>query len=262
MMPRNSLLASALGLTVLAGACFSNRPAMAQAAFGTIKGRVVWGGADVPKLEPKVKKGDASVKDAGVCAANEIPNEEYVVDPATKGVANAFAYVSAPTGANPDAEKALLGKSPTVVIDQKGCRFIPHAVALHKDQELVFKSSDPVGHNIRYNGFTIGGFNQMLAPNGKQGVKMASAEKNPVAVQCDIHPWMSGAFMVFDHPFFAVTKPDGSFEITGVPPGTQKVVVREDKGKYITPGGRNGIAVEVKAGEVTDVGELKLMPPK
>lgn len=262
MMPRNALLASALGVAVLAGTCSWNRTAAAQAGFGTIKGRVVWGGAEVPKLEPKVKKGDASVKDGPVCATNEIPNEEYVVDPATKGVANAFAYVTTPKGSNPAAEQELLSRSATVDLDQKGCRFVPHALAMHKDQELVFKSSDPVGHNIRYNGFTVGGFNQMLAPNGKQGVKMASAEKNPVAVQCDIHPWMTAYFMVFDHPFFAVTKPDGSFEITGVPAGAQKFVVREDKGKFITLGGRNGIAVEVKPGEVTDVGELKLMPAK
>ncbi len=262
MMPRNPLLASALGVAVLAGMCVSNPPAAAQDGFGTIKGRVVWGGADIPKLEPKVKQGDSNVKDAAVCATHEIPNEEYVVDPATKGVANAFAYVSAPKGANPTAEAELLAKSPTVDIDQKGCRFVPHALGLHKNQELIFKSSDAVGHNIRYNGFNVGGFNQMLAPNGKQGVKMAAAERNPVAVQCDIHPWMTAYFMVFDHPFFAVTKPDGSFEITGVPAGKQRLIVREDKGKFITAGGRNGIEVEVKPGEATDVGELKLMPPK
>jgi plastocyanin len=262
MMPRNPLLASALGVAVLAGTCVSNRPAVAQDGFGTIKGRVVWGGAEVPKLEPKVKKGDAGVKDAAVCAVNEIPNEEYVVDPATKGVANAFAYVATPKGINANAEQELLSKSPSVVIDQKGCRFVPHAVAMHKGQELIFKSSDPVGHNIRYNGFNVGGFNQMLAPNGKQGVKLVAAEPNPVQLQCDIHPWMTGAFMVFDHPFFAVTKPDGSFEITGVPAGKQKIIVREDKGKFITPNARRGVEVEVKPGDVTDVGELRLMPAK
>ena len=48
---------------------------------------------------------------------------------------------------------------------------------------------------------------------------------------------MNAYFMVFDHPFFAVTKPDGSFEITGVPAGKQKLVVREDKGMFITSGG-------------------------
>ena len=260
MMPRNPLLASALGLAVLAGSLASGRAAMAQAGFGTIKGRLVWGVADLPKPELKVKQGDGAAKDPGVCAKSDIPNEDYVVDPATKGVANGFAYVVSPKGANPEAEKELLSKAATVDIDQKGCRFIPHAVALHKNQELVFKSSDPVGHNIRYTGFSIGGFNQMLAPNGTQGVKMATAERNPVEVRCDIHPWMNGYFMVFDHPFFAVTKPDGSFEISGVPAGTQQLIVRQEKVGFVTPGARQGIKVEVKPGEATDVGEIKLMP--
>ena len=109
------------------------------------------------------------------------------------------------------------------MIDQKGCRFLPHAVALHKDQKLVFKSSDPVGHNIRYTGFTRRlASTRCSPPTARRPVKFTAAEKNPVELVCDIHPWMTGYFMVFDHPFFAVTKPDGSFEIKGVPAGTQK----------------------------------------
>jgi hypothetical protein len=258
MMRRHPLLAAALAVGVL---FVSGRAAMGQ-GFGTIKGRVVWGGGEPPKADLKVKKGDANVKDPAICAVNDIPDETLVVDPATKGVANQFAYVSMPKGTNPNAEQALISKSPMVEIDQKNCRFVPHSVALHKDQELVFKSSDPVGHNIRYTGFKIGGFNQMLAPNGKQGVKMAAVDPGPVEVRCDIHAWMNAHFMVFDHPFFAVTKPDGSFEITGVPAGVQSLVVREDGGRYITPNAKKGIEVEVKPDAVTDVGEIKMMPPK
>ena len=41
--------------------------------------------------------------------------------------------------------------------------------------------------------------------------------------------------MIFDHPFFAVTGPDGSFEIKGVPAGDQNVVVWQEKIGYVTP---------------------------
>jgi hypothetical protein len=34
------------------------------------------------------------------------------------------------------------------------------------------------------------------------------------------HPWVRSYLAVFDHPYFAVTKPDGSFSIGNVPPGT------------------------------------------
>ncbi len=66
--------------------------------------------------------------------------------------------------------------------------------------------------------------------------------------------------MVFDHPFFAVTKEDGTFEITGVPAGTQNLIVWQERVGYVTPGKNNGKPVEVKAGKVTDVGDIVLDP--
>ena len=252
-------LRKTLLLATIAG-LISTGAASAQ-EFGTIKGRLVWTpDKPVPNEPLKVKKGDPNAKDAGVCAKEDIPNEDYVVDPATKGVKNGFAYVVAPKGANPEAEKALLAKSATVTVDQKNCRFLPHAIAFHKDQTLLFKSSDPVGHNVKYTAFSNGGSNMMLSPGTTMTVKLPTAEKNPTQFECNIHPWMNGWFMVFDHPFFAVTGDDGSFEITGVPAGPQKLIVRQEKVGFVTKGGRAGIDVEVKPGSVTDIGEIVLTP--
>ena len=41
-----------------------------------------------------------------------------------------------------------------------------------------------------------------------------------IKFKCDVHPWMESYLFVLDHPFFAVTDGDGSFEIDGLPPGT------------------------------------------
>ncbi len=155
--------------------------------------------------------------------------------------------------------KALIAKNPKVELDQLGCEFMPYAVAIHQDQIVVFKSSDPRGHNIRYNSFANGGGNEMLAPKGQLEKKLM-ADRYPIELKCDIHPWMKGYLMVFDHPFFTITGPDGSFEIKGVPPGTQNLVVRQETVGWITPGKGTGMPVTVKAGEVTDVGEIKIVP--
>lgn len=236
-------------------------PGLASAqSYGTIKGRLVWGGDSVPSPKVLIQKGDANAKDAAVCAAESIPADALVIDPKTKGVQFGFAYVTKPVGTNPNAEKELISKSAEVEIDQKGCRFVPHAVAVHKDQALLFKNSDAVGHNVRYSTFNNGAQNQMVAQNGKMESKFASGERNPSEVKCDIHPWMSGQFMVFDHPFFAVTGPDGSFEIKGVPAGTQSFIVRHETRGFVTAGASKGIKVEVKAGETTDLGDIKLLP--
>ena len=68
--------------------------------------------------------------------------------------------------------------------------------------------------------------------------------------------------MVFDHPFFTITGTDGSFEIKGVPAGEQNLIVNWPKLGFITPGQGRGMPVTVKAGEVTDVGDIKIDPAK
>lgn len=46
-----------------------------------------------------------------------------------------------------------------------------------------------------------------------------------VEVRCVQHPWTHAYIAVFDHPYFAVTKPDGSFTIDSLPPGSYRVMV-------------------------------------
>ena len=231
----------------------------AQAGFGTIKGRLVWGGAGVP--QPKVLQDvGKATKDPEVCAKEKaILSRELVVDPKTKGIQNGFAYLVKPSGTNPEAVAGLVKKAAKVVIDQKNCEFIPYSTAVHQDQVLEFKSSDPVNHNVHTAAFTNAPLNQMLPPGGALDQKFV-AERRPIPLTCDIHPWMKGYIMVFDHPFFAVTGADGSFEIQGVPAGTQNLVVWQETVGYVTPGLARGMPVKVGAGQVTDVGEIKLVP--
>ena len=99
--------------------------------------------------------------------------------PKTKGVAYGFAYLVRPKGRNPALVKELIAKNPKVEIDQKNCDFVPHSVAIHQDQTLVMKSSDPIGHNVRLTGFTNPGINQVVAPNGQLEVKLV-AERLPL----------------------------------------------------------------------------------
>lgn len=233
----------------------------AAAEYGTIKGRLVWGGSALPDLPPLVKAGDQNVKDAAVCAATDIPDHRLAIDPKTKGVRYAFVYLARPKGSNAEAVKALLAKHPQAEIDQKNCDFIPRTLAIHKGQTVVFKSSDPVGHNVRYTGFTNPAKNVALPPNGSTTAKLVP-EARPLPLNCDIHPWMKGWIMVFDHPFFAVTSEDGSFEIPNVPAGAQNLVVWQEETGYVTPGAAKGQAVTVKAGATTDVGEIRLDPAK
>lgn len=262
-----SLILVATGARVTAAANLSlgsiSMTLAAQSQYGTIKGRLVWGGRELPPARVLIDKGRAQ-KDPEVCARQSaIPSRELVVDPATKGVAYGFAYLVRPRGTNPDAVKDLLTRSPKIELDQKNCEFLPYVLAIHQDQTLVIKSSDPVNHNVRYSAFTNAAFNQILAPKGEVQMKLV-AERRPIMVACDIHSWMKAYVMVFDHPFFAVTGSDGSFEIRGVPAGEQNLVLWQEKVGYVgftDPAKKaQGRVITVRAGEVTDVGPIPIEP--
>ncbi|HMC89692.1 MAG TPA: hypothetical protein VKI17_09090, partial [Gemmataceae bacterium] len=45
-----------------------------------------------------------------------------------------------------------------------------------------------------------------------------------LSVNCDIHKWMTAKVAVFDHPYYAVTQADGSYEIKNVPAGVELIV--------------------------------------
>jgi hypothetical protein len=233
-----------------------------QNEYGTIKGRLVWDGDNIPPVKVLEEKGKAE-KDPNVCAKDKpILSRELRVDPETKGVSFAFAYLVKPNGANPQAVKDLVVKNPTVELDQQNCEFLPYLVPMHQDQVLVVKASDPgINHNVRLNAFANAGLNQNLAPGGQLQLKLVP-ERLPIKLNCDIHPWMKSYVMVFDHPFFTTTGKDGSFEIKGVPAGDQKLVIWQENVGYVNPGFGKGMPVTVKGGEVVDVGVVKLEPGK
>jgi hypothetical protein len=251
-----SSLRPLLGTALLAALAVLATTATAPAQqYGTIKGRLVWDGGKVPEPVQIVPN-----KDTQTCNV-KLVDRKLVVDPKTKGIPYGFAYVASPKGKNEQAVKELMKAEPEAVIDQKNCEFLPYSKGVYKEQQLVFKSSDPIGHNAHYTGFTNGSKNVVLAPNQTLKVKLVP-ERRPLTLACDIHPWMHGNIMVFDHPFFTVTGEDGSFEIKGVPAGKQNLVVWQESVGFVTPNQARGMEVTVKAGETADVGEIKLKPKK
>lgn len=229
----------------------------AQAQYGTIKGQVIWDGPQIPELAPKVKVG-ANVKDSQVCAGEPIPDESLVIDPQSKGIRYCIVYLARPSGDNPERLQQMIEAEPQVLIDQEGCQFIPHVAVLHEKQQALFKSSDPVAHNVRLQGFS-NSLNFMLPANGEMPRPLAS-ERRPMPMACDIHPWMQGFVMVFDHPFFALTDEQGNFEIEGVPAGKQNLVIWQEKVGYVTAGAARGQEVTVEADKEVTLGPVKIAP--
>merc|ERR1711991_397044 len=126
---------------------------------------------------------------------------------AGNGVANVFIYLSkVPRGVEvPDAPEEPL------VIDQKGCVFQPRTLVVRQGQKILVKSMDAVPHNVHTFPKLAASFNSICPPNERNGLELvyAAAEREPVSVKCDIHPWMQGWHLPLDHPFAAVTDAEG-----------------------------------------------------
>src|ERR1043165_1325891 len=102
-------------------------------------------------------------------------------------------------------------------INQYGCQYTPHVLALKTYQPLEIQSSDPVAHNIHCDALTS--FNLSQPNEGIHDVKPKfTSPEMDVQIKCDVHNWMYARACVFDHIFFDVTKADGTFEIK-LPPG-------------------------------------------
>jgi plastocyanin len=105
-------------------------------------------------------------------------------------------------------------------LDQKGCQYYPHVVAVMVGQQMVISNSDTFLHNVHALSNENPAFNFGQPTQDKAGRKV-DPMKTPESfkVKCDVHPWMGAFVHVLDHPFFSVTGDDGTFTITGLPPG-------------------------------------------
>lgn len=211
------------------------------AGFGGFKGRVVMQGTP-PQLDLLIRKG-ANIKDAAVCAAQNLPNEKLVVGP-NGGVANVFVYLqNAPPGAkNIDPPKDPL------LLDQKGCHFIPHALFIRVGQPLHIGSHDDVLHNTHIKPVRGNPFNQTIKNGDLVTTGYSTFENQPIPVNCDIHAWMSAWQLPLEHPFAAVTNEKGEFEIANLPTGTHKFKVWHEGAGFL----ERSLSVTINANAATE----------
>ena len=128
--------------------------------------------------------------------------------------------------------QALEGQAPTApaVLDQKGCQYTPHVIAVMTGQPISVKNSDPFLHNVHSLAIDNPAFNfgQPNVDPGRKVDPMKTAER--FKIKCDVHPWMSAQVSVFEHPYFAVSKEDGTFTIPGnLPDGKYTLVAWHEK---------------------------------
>ncbi len=232
--------------------------------WGTVKGKIIWGGKELPKQLPIAAVAGSPDKMACEMGGNVVMDERWVVNPDNKGLRSAFVWL-----ANVDPKNKVLPIHPDlkevkvkeVIIDQPLCAFAPHALAIRAGQELVAKNSAGIAHNFKWTGIGNPGNNVLIPPGGSFLIQGLVADRYPIKIECNIHPWMNGWVRVFDHPYYAVTDKDGSFEFKDAPAGKYSVIVWHGEGGWLGgAAGKNGKVIDIKAGGTTDVGSFEFQP--
>lgn len=147
-------------------------------------------------------------------------------------LANVYVYVKDGLG-----DKVYPAPTEPAVLDQKGCRYVPHVLAVMVGQPVEFRNSDPTMHNVHMQP-TVAGNQQVDISQPPNGGTMRHTFAKPelmLPARCNNHPWMQAFLNIAPNPFFAVTGDDGHFVIRGLPPGTYTLVaVQEQLGQQQT----------------------------
>ena len=132
------------------------------------------------------------------------------------------------------------------VIEQTGKKFMPGWAVVQKGTAIAFPNNDNIYHNVfslsSGNSFDLGLYN-----SGGEAKSHTFNEPGAVDVYCNIHPQMAASVLVVPNKHFAKVKPDGTFEIAGVPSGRRKVVAWAPGSRLVSDW------VEVGAGSTVDI---------
>jgi len=117
----------------------------------------------------------------------------------------------------------------TVELDQAGCHYTPHVVALMVNQPLAIVNSDQTTHNIHPTPTNNRDWNKSQPPGADKITDSFAREEVAIPVKCNVHSWMKAYIAVLKTPYFFVTKADGTFEIKNLPPGDYTIAAWQEK---------------------------------
>lgn len=106
-----------------------------------------------------------------------------------------------------------------VELDQRGCSYAPHVLAIQTNQTLKILNSDPLLHNIHALPEKNRPFNFGMPNAGMERDEAFRVPEVMVRIKCDVHPWMEAWAGVTGHPFHSVSGEDGSYTIGNLPAG-------------------------------------------
>ena len=247
-------------------------------AGAVLRGKVTLKGSpNIDALAALVKNTiQAKKDDKGTCfdmaPDAEKTQQKWVIDDKTHGVGNVVVWIQ------PDPDHFFkvdpAGKSwpEKVELAQPHCAFIPHVCwvvptlaapdptdpkkTIPSGQKFFVSNAADVSHNTKWESISgTSNSNELGTIKAHTSAQEVALKGNNSLVHfvCNIHPWMDAYVWVFNHPYAAVTQPDGSYEIKNVPAGAKvHITAWHEQGPnngFLTPTKIKGDEIELKDGE-------------
>lgn len=189
------------------------------ATAGAVTGTVTLSGP-----APAVEILHVAVDQTCIKAMGTSASSDAILIGAKGAIRNAFVYIK-------DSLSDYTFDVPTVpvVLDQSGCRYTPRIFGVRVGQPLEMVNSDATMHNVHAMPMVNQEFNRGMPNQNGRMTQIFTAPEQMVRFKCDLHAWMNAYGGVMPHPFFAVTGADGTFSLTGVPPGKYELAVWHEK---------------------------------
>lgn len=222
-------------------------------SWGDLVGRFVYDGKAPERKKLKVDK------DLDCCGKFDI-RDESLMPGEDGGLANVYVYVrSRNPSVCPELEE---GVAERVTLDNRDCIFRPHCMTIwFKKQEFHSINSDPVAQNIAFTPILDVPANIVLPVGGEATWKFNRAQRIPVPIACNYHPWESAYILPREDPYFTLSAPDGTFCIPKLPVGELEFQFWHERIGYLAieawPKGR--MKMTIKPG-VNDLKTTKLAP--
>ena len=194
-------------------------PGVAFAA-SSITGNATFDGK-APTLRPLAMDADPA------CAKKHsapVPNEMLAL-----GTGNAMRNVMVWVSKGLPAGKTWPAPKAPAVLDQRGCQYLPHVMAIMAGQPYKILNSDGIVHNVHALPKINKPLNRPMPATVKEATVAFDKPEANFQIKCDVHPWMTAYVGVFSHPFSSVTSTDGKFTISGLDPGTYEITAWHER---------------------------------